>query len=122
MNIEKIKYLKNDAKLGAMGLFGIFFLIFITNPVSVPIAFVLVMPILVASTSFVVTRFFLRLLFEFNNHQITICSYMLAGGVLLVLMLGSLKQLGLQDVILSLLLASGLAFYFTRSSEDTRST
>lgn len=121
MNIEKVNQIKNDAKLAAVSIVGIVFLIFITNPTRMPIVFVLLIPALISFFSFVFSRLILRVFFSTGEQQLKVPSYALAGSVLFVLLLGSLKQLGLQDFVLSALLASGLAFYFLRSTADSHS-
>lgn len=117
MNIEKVKQIKDDAKIALSSIIGIVFLIFITNPSQMPIIFVLLIPMLIALFSFVGSRLFLRVFFDLSDYQLKVCSYALSGGVLFILLLGSLKQLGFQDFVLVLLLTSGLAFYFLRSSQ-----
>lgn len=121
MNIEKTNQIKNDTKLAALSVVGIVFLIFITNPTRMPIVFVLLIPALISFFTFVFSRLMLRVFFNIGDHQLRVLSYAVAGSVLFVLLLGSLKQLGLQDFVLSALLAGGLAFYFLRSATDSTS-
>ncbi len=117
---EKSQFIKNDAKYSALSMLGIVLLLFITNPSQLPIVFILLFPALISFATLVTARLLLRVFFDISDYHLKIGSYALAGSVLFVLLLGSLKQLGFQDFILVLLLASGLAFYFMRSSHDAQ--
>lgn len=117
MQRQKSQLIKRDARSSGISLLSIAFLLFITNPTQLPIAFILLLPMLVSYVVFVSTRLLLRIFFDLGDHQLKIASYTLAGGALFVLLLGSLKQLGIQDFVLTLLLAGGLGFYFLRTSQ-----
>lgn len=120
MQKQKQYFIKKDVLLSSLSILGILSFVFITNPQSMPILFVLLLPLLFAAGAFVTTRLLLRVFFDVNDRQLKILSLSFAGGALLVVVLGSLKQLGIQDFVLALLLVAGSAFYFLKNlSQDS---
>lgn len=107
--------LKKDGLIASLGIMFIALFIFMTNPRSLSAAWLLFMPILIAITVFAVTRLLLRLTSTKTEQLMTTTSGIVAAGSLVVVLLGSLKQLGLQDGLLALVLVAGLIFYFRRS-------
>lgn len=112
MNQKKAIAVKKDLLFGSIGALSSLFLIFITNPTSLPMLVVLSFPVIFTVSSFYFSRVFLRVFFEMSDQSMKILSSAFSGGFMLVFLLGSLKQLGMQDFILAALLVSGLGFYF----------
>lgn len=118
MNETKMNANKKDGLIGLSGMLLIGLFIFSTDPKSLSAVFLLVLPVLIAVTVFVITRLLLRLCSSMTGGLMNIISMVVATGSLLVVLLGSLGQLGSQDSLLALLLVAGLAFYFRRWGTD----
>ncbi len=105
---------KKDILFGMLGLFLILTFIFLTNPQKLPAIFFLLLPTLIAFTSFQ----FIKLTFEvftfMSQQKIKVLSGVIATAPTLIFILGSVGQLGYQDMVLALLLASGLGWYVKR--------
>jgi hypothetical protein len=110
---------KKDAALASAGAFLILSFIFITNPQQLSAMYLLVLPILVAITSYRLTKLFIEIFTNWHLNKIRQVSLILASGPTLMIILGSLHQLGLQDVILSLLFACGFGWYLRRLSPES---
>jgi hypothetical protein len=111
MEISNNSFSKKDIALSIVGFMSIILFLISTNPRTLSAFFLLVFPILVAATSFVVVRFILNLFTSLSAELIKMVSSVIAVGILLVVLLGSLGQLGFQDLLLAFLLVSGLVFY-----------
>src|SRR5687767_10085321 len=114
---------KKDLALSAVGFVSIMLFLISTNPRSLSAIFLLVFPALVAATSFAITRLFLHLFTSLTSELIKIIASVISVGVLLVVLLGSLGQLGFQDFLLAFLLVGGLVFYLKhlRSAREENS-
>lgn len=105
---------KRELVLSTIGSLSILLLLISTNPQTMPAAFLLIFPLLVAFTSFMIAKLILRFFTNANEMSVKIISSLVAMGSLLVVLLGSLGQLGLQDFLLASLLIGGLVFYLKR--------
>ncbi len=114
MKLEKIGNIKKDIKLSVSIMLCIFFYVFFTNPNSLPLILMLGLPVLISVAGLVLTRLVLNVFFEMPTTLISVLSRSVAIGILLIMMLGALKQLRVQDILLALLLVLGLSFYFAR--------
>lgn len=107
--------LKHDGILAGMGMITIALFIFLTNPRSLSVALLLFLPVMIAVTVFALSRLLLRLMSSMTERLLNLISGIVSAGSLLVVLLSSLKQFGLQDGLLALLLVAGLVFYFRRT-------
>lgn len=105
---------KKDAIAVAMGFMFISIFILGTNPTSLSLVLLLVLPILVAVTSYILTGLILRFFFGIDGEVSRIMRGLVATGFLLAVLLGSLGQFGFQDALLAVLLIGGLVFYLKR--------
>jgi len=112
--IYKLNNFKIDISILAAGITLIMLFIISTNPSNLSITFLLAFPVLVAVTGFVAAKLFLQAFTSMNDAMIRTICVVVASGILLLLFLGSLGQLGVQDVLLAILLISGLVFYLKR--------
>lgn len=106
---------KRDTILTLLGLAGIIIFIVATSPAKLSVVLLLALPVLVASTVYVATRLFLGLFTSLGKASLKVYSSVVSVGLMLVMMLGSLGQLGSQDILLALLLVGGLVFYLKRT-------
>ncbi len=105
---------KRDAGLAGLGASAVLLFIICTDPSKLSAMFLLVFPLLVAITSFIVTRLVLTIFLSVSQTALRVISSVVGVGVLLVVLLGSLGQLGFQDMLLAFLLVAGLVFYLKR--------
>lgn len=105
---------KKQLVLSAAGVCGIVLFIFMTDPRSISAGLLLVLPALVACTSFILVKLSLGIFTSLSAARIKALSLIAACGTSLVVVLGSLGQLGLQDFTLACLLIGGLSWYVRR--------
>lgn len=105
---------KTNFSILSAGIMLIMLFIISTNPSNSSVALLLVFPVIVAVTAFVATKLCLQVFTSMNDAVIRTICVVVASGILLLLFLGSLGQLGAQDVLLAVLLIAGLVFYLKR--------
>ncbi|MDQ3065334.1 MAG: hypothetical protein M3Q36_03645 [bacterium] len=107
---------KKDIVTCAAGFLFINLFLFFTNPQSLPAVMFLAVPLLVAITSYLFIKIVLEMFSTLSKDSIRLLSGVSASAPTLLMVLGSLGQLGIQDVLLALLLSSGLGFYIKRQN------
>lgn len=95
--------------------------IFGTNPKQLSVPFLLIPPLLIFTVLYYLSQAVLQAFTDLTKHKRKIASATLASGPVLVLLLASLGQLTVRDTLLSLLLMSGLAVYFSRAGFEPTS-
>lgn len=111
-------YIKRNVKLCIAAICGFSFFLFVTNPQSLPVVLLLVIPLLLGLTSLFAVRSLGAVFTRVSIDRLKRFSVLVAGGVLLIALLGSLGQLDFQDVLLSSLLVGGLGFYTNRFNQQ----
>jgi hypothetical protein len=114
MEINTTRTYKRDAVFAFTGMFSVILFMVTTNPQQLSVFMLLVLPILVAFTSYIIIKLFIELFTDLPPVRYKQTSAILAGGVTLIVLLSSLHQLGLQDFILSALLILGFSWYLRR--------
>lgn len=107
------KYRK-DLIAGAVGIGLILLFIFTTNPATLPVPLLLLLPIMVLVTGLIIIRLVLRVFTHLSEPKIKGLGIVLAVGPTLLVILGSLGQLSIQDIALALMLVAGFAWYLKR--------
>lgn len=105
---------KRQLILCAIGIAGILLFILTTNPAVISVGLLLVLPMLVALTTFACARLMLQIFSGLSATKRTALSSVCAVGPTLIVILGSLGQLGVQDFMLACLLVGGLYWYIKR--------
>lgn len=110
------KFIKRDLIITLSGLVIMSLFIFFTNPFSMPIWVILLVPIVASIVTANIFKILLKLfLQDIKGKSLTVLSLSSALFVLIMFLLGSLKQLGIQDFALVLAFISGSAFYFYKA-------
>lgn len=102
---------KRDIKVGGISFACILFLVFATNPGGLPIALLLAMPLLSGVFVWAIIRVGLDVFMNLDRRQIEMAGLLGGAGFTVIMALGSIHQLGIQDVVLTVLLLGGLLFY-----------
>ncbi len=105
--------------IGCLGFMAILFFILLTNPQNLSASMLLILPIIVAITSYSISKFLLLVFVQLDSIKIKTISLVFALGPTLVVLLGSLGQLGFQDLLLAFLLVSGMGWYIKRIQKST---
>src|SRR5687767_13827690 len=91
--------------------------IFITDPQTLPAPMLLVLPILVLVSAYSLIRLMAGVVaMEGTPKQPKSLSFVLALAPTLLMVFGSLGQLGIQDIGLTLVLIAGLGWYIKRTT------
>lgn len=110
---------KKQLILSTAGILSIVFFILFTHPASLSAPLLLLLPILVAITTFITSRLFIEIFTDLPQSKIKTLSGVIAVGPTLMVMLGSLGQLGIQDVLLAVMLVGGFSWYVRRVQDTT---
>lgn len=102
---------KRDLRIGLLSLVCILFFIFGTNPAALPAVFLLALPIFSGMFVWSAMRLLLGVFLPLSQRHTDTISLLIGVGFMIILALGSIHQLGVQDVVLTILLLSGLLFY-----------
>lgn len=105
---------KRQLLFSTAGLLSIAFFILLTDPSSLTAHALLLLPILVAVTVFAITHLLIQIFTKLPSNKTKTLSGVVAVGPTLVVMLGSLGQLGAQDMLLAVLLVGGFSWYVRR--------
>jgi len=100
--------------ISATGASGIFLFLLITNPRSLSAPMLLLLPVLVAVTLYTICKLLLEVFSSMSGLKIRTVSLVLSAGPTLLMLLGSLGQLGVQDFMLAFSLIAGLSWYIMR--------
>lgn len=114
MNASNTNVYKIDAILAIAGTAIIFLFILLTNPQNLSALFLLFLPLLIAFTSYRITKLLIEIFSDWSMKRVKQVSAVLATGITLIVLLSSLHQLGLQDFILSVSLVAGFGWYLRR--------
>lgn len=114
MKSQQIILSKAKAIKAVLGVTATTMFIVFTNPNSLPAVFLLVLPALIFATTYWISEFMVDLFVEQPSKNSRLLSGVIAVAPMLVVVLGSVGQLGLQDITLALLLAGGLSWYLKR--------
>jgi len=90
--------------------------VFITNPFKLPIFMIIFVPIMIGLISLFTIRLFVEIFFDISQRAKTVISNSVAISLMIVIMLGSLKQLTAQDITLILTIVAGFSFYIYKSN------
>ncbi len=101
-------------QLSIGSVLGCMLFLFFTNPERLPVVLTLTVPVLLAALCVGMTRLVCAVFTDMTEVRIRRLSIITGAGVLVVALLGSLGQLGIQDFILSAALVSGVVFYLRR--------
>lgn len=115
MQEPNVDHYKKDLGLAAAGILSILLFITLTNPAKLSAVFLLVFPVMVAGTCAIIIKMTLTFFTSWKKEAIKIVSSVTSVGLLLIVLLGSLGQLGFQDMLLAFLLVAGLVFYLKRT-------
>jgi hypothetical protein len=105
---------RKELVVSAIGIVLITIFIFSTDPTTLPAYLLLVLPVLLFVTCNVAFRLFMQVFTGLDQARIKTVSVVLALGPTLLATLGSLGQMGIQDIGLAILLVSGFAWYLKR--------
>ena len=108
-----ITYKRDMILLSLSMLMSLFFMLF-TNPRTMSAFWLLVLPVLVFINSYFIIKLALKLFSRFNEAKIKTTSAILASGPGLIVVLGSLGTIGIQDIALAFLFVGGLSWYLKR--------
>lgn len=101
-------------QLGIGTVLGCMLFLLMTNPESLPIVFLLLLPAMIAVSAASFARVLILVFTEVTIDRSKVISAVVGAGVMTFALLGSLHQLGVQDLILLALLTSGSLFYLKR--------
>ncbi len=104
--------------LSSFLVLGIFVLS--TNPRDLSAALLLVLPLLVYLTVYSASRLTANYFFSTSKIRVHSVSAIIAAGPTLMVILGSLGQLGVQDILLACMLCAGLGWYLRRLPRATQ--
>lgn len=110
-------HLTNKTKQLAAVLSSTVFLcvyIFSTNPQKLAAPFLLIPPVAVFAVCLLALRFILSFFTGISSINTKVITIALSALPALLMMLAAMGQLGLRDVILTVLFISGLSWYFER--------
>lgn len=85
-----------------------------TDPASLSVVLLLLLPVLVGAVSYLATRLSLKIFTDFSEDLSRALCIAVAVGATLVVALGSLGQLGIQDIVLTAILTFAAGFYLKR--------
>ena len=98
------------------------FFIFFTNPFSMPIYMLLIIPVLSSIIVFYIADALCSYFFKFSKKVRIIINLSIAFFALTLILLGSLKQLSLQDFVLVMLLVLGVSLYSLKANFEYSET
>lgn len=117
MKTEEKENSKKDITIALVCAFLISFLLFFINPFNAPILAILALPVL---ASILITQLFKivfsRIIESNSSRSAHKYSLSVLSFVLILFMLGSLKQLNLSDVVIVTVLMVGVSFYFSKNT------
>lgn len=112
--MNKRQYMKKSVHLSIGTVLGCMLFLFSTNPERLPLPMLLIMPLLMTGFAVGILRMALIAFTDWGVDRIRQLSLVGGTGVLVIALLNSLSQLGIQDIVLCLALIAGLAFYLRR--------
>lgn len=121
MSEEKVEIIKKDTKKAAALTILVSFFVFSTNPGTLPVVLLLIVPVLVSLLSVFVVRLLISVFSNMNKTDVILASNSVGFFVLTIMALGTLKQLRLIDFVLVSLLVAGISFYVYRSNTSVGS-
>lgn len=107
-------FAKRDIQALGISIICIFSFLFFTDPNDLPVLVLLILPLLVSFFAYYFTNIIIRSVSNLSLGSRRIISSSVSLLVLTIFMLGALKQLNIQDVMLVLIIVSGLSFYVSR--------
>jgi len=110
------KDIVRDIKIIFASIVIMSFFIFFTNPFSMPIYMLLIIPILNSMIVFYIADVLCLYFTKFSKKVRMIINLSIAFLTLTLILLGSLKQLSLQDFALVILLVSGVSLYSLKAN------
>lgn len=116
MTAEKKQQLKRQTVTSISGVMLVFLLVITTNPANASAFAILLLPLLVAVTVYSSVRSALLLFSNMTDQRQAYASMLASAGSIVLVALGSLRQLSLQDMLFTALLIGGLVFYIRKSS------
>jgi hypothetical protein len=114
-----ISYKKDILYLSLGIILSVFFMLF-TNPNTMSVFLVLWLPVLVFISSYFIFKIGFKLFSSFTELKIKSLAAVLATGPALVIVLGSLGSIGIQDIVLAFLLVGGLSWYLRRFQSNDK--
>lgn len=108
------KRMKIDISIISICIMLVSFFIFFTNPENLPVIMILILPVLSVIASYIITNIIITWLFGLSRKYSSAISAGLSIFVLSVFLLGSVKQLIAQDLLLISLFVLGVMFYTLR--------
>ncbi len=105
---------KKHLSVGIAGLVLMALFILFTSPASLPVPMLLLFPVLVFVTSLAWARLILGTFTRYSQLKIKSLSVVISIAPTLLIVLGSLGQLGAQDATLAVLLIGGFGWYLKR--------
>jgi hypothetical protein len=116
-----ISYKKDILYLSLGIILSVFFMLF-TNPNTMSVFLLLWLPVLVFISSYFIFKIGFKLFSSFTELKIKSLAAVLATGPALVIVLGSLGSIGIQDIVLAFLLVGGLSWYLRRFQSTDNTT
>jgi len=110
------KDIAKDIKIIFASIVIMSFFILFTNPFSMPIYMLLIIPILNSMIVFYIADVLCLYFTKFSKKVRMIINISIAFLTLTLILLGSLKQLSLQDFVLVMLLVLGVSFYSLKAN------
>lgn len=106
---------KKDTWAFSATLFITILFMLATNPREISVQLLLVLPVLVGLLSYYFIKIVTGLFTDMESERRQRLSFVLATGPTIMIVLGSLHQLGIQDVALASLFVAGLGWYLRRN-------
>lgn len=116
------KDIVRDIKIIFASIVIMSFFIFFTNPFSMPIYMLFIIPVLSSIIVFYIADALCSFFFKFNKKVRIIINLSIAFFALTLILLGSLKQLSLQDFVLVMLLVLGVSLYSLKANFEYSET
>ena len=114
MDQSNITINKRHSAIAVLGCLVTILFMASTNPQQLSAFMLLALPILVALTSYWLTRTFLETFTAANIQKIKQTALVFSVAPTVLMLLGSLRQLSLQDIALVAVFVSGLGWYLRR--------
>jgi hypothetical protein len=107
-------FYKKRLAVSSLGVFFVVSLFLFTNPNTISISYILLLPVVILFLTIYSVQMLLSLLTSIEITRVKRISIIIAFAPTLMIMLNSLGQLSLQDIVLVVLFVSGFAWYFKR--------
>lgn len=114
MEASKTSSYKRSAIFTLIAFIATSLFVLLTNPNRLPAFLLLVLPLLTFITSYSLMKLFMAVFTDLTIIRIKTLAGVVSFAPALVVILGSLGQLGLQDLMLALVLVTGLSWYLRR--------